>query len=114
MTVFHRAPVTKVLFAFEPGGGLADHAANGLVTIHAPGGHLTVQVATETYVLQAGMMVVLSPNVPHSVRAGETSAMLTVHLEGIRHERAGSTLFRVGGDGAGHFVSGDTGKVYRA
>jgi quercetin dioxygenase-like cupin family protein len=37
MTIFHRAPVTQVIFAFEPGGELADHAAHGLVTIHVLG-----------------------------------------------------------------------------
>lgn len=82
VTIFHRAPVAKVLFAFEPGGELADHAANGLVTIHALEGHLTVQAAAQNHELEAGMMVVLSPNVRHSVRAAVASAMLlTVHLE---------------------------------
>ena len=82
VTIFHRAPVTQVLFAFEPEGELADHAANGLVTIHALQGHLTVQAAGENYELDAGLMVVLSPGVRHSVRANQASAMLlTVHLE---------------------------------
>jgi len=82
VTIFHRAPVTKVLFAFEPGGELADHAANGLVTIHAIDGRLTVQAAGEMYELEAGMMVILSPGVRHSVRAEDAGAMLlTVHLE---------------------------------
>src|SRR5687767_3222010 len=43
VTIFHRAPVTKVLFAFEPGGQIAEHAAHGLVTIHAIEGRFTVQ-----------------------------------------------------------------------
>ena len=82
VAIFHRAAVTTVLFAFEPGGELADHAANGLVTIHALEGCLTVQAAGETHELKTGMMIVLSPGVRHSVRAGEASAMLlTVHLE---------------------------------
>ena len=85
MTIFHRAPVAKVLFAFESGGELADHAANGLVTIHALEGHLTVQAAEQTHQLQAGMIVMLSPNVRHSVRAAQVSAMLlTVHMENKR------------------------------
>src|SRR5690348_15720368 len=33
VTIFHRAPVSKVLFAFEANGELSDHAANGLVSI---------------------------------------------------------------------------------
>jgi quercetin dioxygenase-like cupin family protein len=82
VTIFHRGPVTKALFAFEPGGELADHAAKGLVTIHALEGRLKVQAADEAYNLNPGMMVVLSPNVRHSVRADEASAMLlTVHLQ---------------------------------
>jgi quercetin dioxygenase-like cupin family protein len=85
MTIFHHLPITQVLFAFEPGGELADHAANGLVTIHALEGRLTVQAAEHTHELDVGMIVVLNPNVRHSVRAGEASAMLlTVHLEGSK------------------------------
>ena len=29
ITIFHRAPVTQLLFAFEPGGELAEHTARG-------------------------------------------------------------------------------------
>lgn len=82
MTIFHRAPVAKVLFAFEAGGELADHAANGLVTIHVLEGSLTVQATQATHQLQTGMMVVLAPGVRHSVRAAAAAAMLlTVHME---------------------------------
>jgi quercetin dioxygenase-like cupin family protein len=82
VTIFHHGPVTKALFAFEPGSELADHAAKGLVTIHALEGCLKVQAADEAYELNPGMMVVLSPNVRHSVHADEASAMLlTVHLQ---------------------------------
>jgi quercetin dioxygenase-like cupin family protein len=82
ITIFRRAPVATVLFAFEPGSELADHAANGLVTIHVVEGNLVVQAAEQTHELKAGMMVILSPNVRHSVRASEASAMLlTVHME---------------------------------
>lgn len=82
MTLSHRAPVAQVLFAFEPNGELADHAAGGLVTIHVLEGQMTVQAEGQTHELGAGMVVVLAPRVRHSVRAEEKSAMLlTVHLE---------------------------------
>ena len=82
ITIFHRAPVTKVLFAFEAGGELPTHTAKGLVTIHALEDGLTVEAAGEEHTLKAGAIVVLSPDVPHSVRAARQSAMLlTVHLE---------------------------------
>lgn len=82
MTIFHRAPVAGVLFAFESGGKLADHSAHGLVTIHVLEGHLMVQAAGEDHDLSAGQILVLDPDVSHDVRASEASAMLlTVHME---------------------------------
>lgn len=81
MTLFHRAPVTLVLFAFEKDGELADHAANGLVTIQVLDGALAVQAEEQNHELRSGNALVLDPNVRHSVRALEPSAMLlTVHL----------------------------------
>ena len=82
MTIFHRAPVTQVIFAFEPGGELADHAAHGLVTIHVLEGRLAVQADARDHELRAGDLLVLNPDVRHRVRALDASAMLlTVHLE---------------------------------
>jgi quercetin dioxygenase-like cupin family protein len=82
MTIFHRAPVTLVVFAFEPGGELADHAAHGLVTIHVLEGRLAVRADARNHELHAGSILVLNPDVRHHVRALEASAMLlTVHLE---------------------------------
>ena len=85
MTIFHHAPVTQVIFAFEPGGELADHAAHGLVTIHVLEGRLAVQADGRDHELRAGYILVLTPDVRHNVRALEASAMLlTVHLEGAK------------------------------
>ena len=84
ITIFHRGALTHALFAFQPGGELADHAARGVVTIHAIEGHLTVRAGEDTYELTGGMMVVLAPNVRHSVCAGESSGaamLLTVCRE---------------------------------
>ncbi len=83
MTIFHRAPVTQVIFAFEPGGELADHAAHGLVTMHVLEGRLAVKADGRDHTLSAGYILVLNPGVRHNGRALEASAMLlTVHLEG--------------------------------
>ena len=86
MTIFHRDATTIVLFAFEAGGTLANHKANGLVTIHALDGALTVKAQSEsgwqTHDLHAQQILVLSPGVLHNVTAQEASRMLlTVHLE---------------------------------
>ncbi|HLL38777.1 MAG TPA: cupin domain-containing protein [Rubrobacteraceae bacterium] len=82
MTIFHRLPVAKVLFAFDPGGELTNHSAHGLVTIHVLEGRLMVQADGQDHELSVGQVLILNPDVPHDVRAPETSAMLlTITME---------------------------------
>lgn len=82
ITIFRRPPVAHVLFAFEPGGVLRRHSANGLVTIHVLEGSLRVEADGRDHELAAGQILILAPQVPHDVRAGEASAMLlAVHME---------------------------------
>ena len=81
IALFHRGPVTQVLFAFEDDGHLREHSAPGLVTIHVLEGRLEVAAAGRKHDLPAGEVLILDPDVPHDVRALERSAMLlTVHL----------------------------------
>ncbi len=92
MTIFRHDATSIVLFAFEGGGKMADHRANGLVTIHVIDGALVVEALNRTvegedsgwqkYELNADHILVLSPGVLHNVTANQTSRMLlTVHLE---------------------------------
>jgi quercetin dioxygenase-like cupin family protein len=86
MTIFRHDATTMVLFAFEAGGKLADHKANGLVTIHVLDGALTIETQGEagpqTHELRAQQILVLSPGVLHNVTAQEASRMLlTIYLE---------------------------------
>ena len=90
ITVFHRAPVTMVAFAFSDGGVLSDHKAAGLVTIQAvqtsADGVLEVRTASQNYQLQSGEIVILDPNVVHSVSSrGASRMLLTVHLQKETH-----------------------------
>ena len=72
---------TVSLFDWEPGGELAEHQANGYVTIQCVRGRLTVTTATAAHDLSAGRMLVMHPGVRHAVRAEEASQMLlTVNL----------------------------------
>lgn len=90
VTLFHRSPITYVLFDFEIGGGLKEHSANGLVTIHVLEGRLKVEADGSDHDLGAGHVLILNPNVPHDVRALEVSAMLlTVQLEPATHSAEG-------------------------
>jgi len=90
ITVFHRAPVTMVAFAFEDGGVFQDHSAPGLVTIQAvqtsADGVLEVRTASQNYQLQSGEIVILEPNIVHSVTSrGVSRMLLTVHLQKENH-----------------------------
>ena len=86
MTIFQREHITHVVFVFEEGGSLPEHSAPGLVTIHVHAGRLRVDEGGREHDLPAGRVLVLDPQVPHSVEALEESVMLlTVHVE--RHER---------------------------
>ena len=81
-TVFHRAPVAKVLFSFDEGGALPDHSAHGTVSIHVLEGRFEVQADGHNHELGANQILVLHPDVAHDVRAVEAGAMLlTVHRE---------------------------------
>lgn len=76
ITLDQWGPVTLVLFAFDEGGDLVDHQAAGVVTIQALEGELIVRTDEKEYRLSTNMMVVLAPNVRHSVQAAQASAML--------------------------------------
>jgi quercetin dioxygenase-like cupin family protein len=81
ITIYQHPPVTVVLFAFDPGGQLADHQAGGVVTIHLIAGAVQVQTPVGSYDLAPAMLVALAPAVPHSVTATQESiVLLTVSM----------------------------------
>lgn len=79
VTLFHRPPVAQVLYAFDGGGSLVRHCANGLITLLVLEGRLIVEAdgrQRELCAGRAGHMLVLTPNVVFEVHAVEPSAML--------------------------------------
>ena len=87
--IYHYGSVTMVLFAFEAGGEMPQHQTNGVVTIQVLEGVLNVTAEGHSHDLQASQILVLQPNVPHSVRGVEAARMLlTVHLHGDKHQDA--------------------------
>lgn len=76
MTIFKKEKVTVVLFVFEAGAELKEHATKGTVTIQCVEGAIIVGTAAEDYELQAGQLVALSPDIAHDVRAQAPSVML--------------------------------------
>ncbi len=81
-TLFKHSDRTIALFAFEPGAVLAEHSANGTVTIEAIEGELLVGVGGEEEVLRPGQVLVMSPGTRHSVAARvQAGFLLQVSLE---------------------------------
>src|SRR5687767_11829796 len=74
--------LTVALFTFEPGAGLPDHVAAGVVTINVLDGRLRVKCGDVGHDLPAGKLLVLAPGVRHDVLAEAQSTMLLqVYLE---------------------------------
>lgn len=82
ITLLHHGPISQVLFAFGAGGEMPRHSAHGWVSIHVLEGQLTVALGDHSHQLGAGSLLLIDPDVPHSVRAeGDSAMLLTVHLE---------------------------------
>ncbi len=80
--LFKHGGRTVALFSLESGGGLHEHAAKGLVTIHCVEGRIAVRAAGSRRELNAGGLMVLTPGERHSVEGVTRSAfLLTVCLD---------------------------------
>jgi quercetin dioxygenase-like cupin family protein len=83
IALYHYGSVTVVLFVFEAGSKLPEHIAEGLETIHALEGDLTVRAQGQSYELSAESLLVINPGVSRSIEARSAARMLlTVHLGG--------------------------------
>jgi quercetin dioxygenase-like cupin family protein len=65
-----------VLMAMEAGDQVAEHSARGVVTIQALHGKGVISAAGAQYPLQRGQVVMLQPEVRHSIAASERSVFL--------------------------------------
>lgn len=65
-----------VLFAFDEGGRMPDHAAPGWITIHVMRGSLLVRTPTARHELREGQLLALAPGIEHDVEATAESDML--------------------------------------
>jgi len=66
----------QVLFSFRAGQGLKEHTTSSQIAVQVMSGALTFAARDESRVLEAGTLVVLEANVPHSVEAQSDVVML--------------------------------------
>jgi quercetin dioxygenase-like cupin family protein len=82
VTLFRGGGVSIVLFHFEAGGKLKDHAADGYVTVLVLSGEIRMVTGEGPHRMSSGSLLVLRPGVMHDVVAETASSMLlTVRLD---------------------------------
>jgi quercetin dioxygenase-like cupin family protein len=82
ITLFQGGGVSIVLFHFEAGGQLKDHAADGYVTVLVLSGEIRMATGEEPHRMSSGSLLVLRPGIMHDVEAVTTSSvLLTVRLD---------------------------------
>ena len=71
------------LIVVGPGGTIAEHRADGPITVHAIAGRISFHVGDETHELGPSQVLSARAGVPHSVRSESGGAfLLTVCLPG--------------------------------
>lgn len=81
ITLYKGYKSTVAIFDFERGGGMREHSAPGVVTVHVLQGELDIDVAGVTHRVRAQNVLVIPPGARHDVKAVEPSRMLlTVSL----------------------------------
>lgn len=88
ITLFRGGGLSILLFDFERGGWLKDHAADGYVIVQVLSGEIRIATADEEYRMPAGSLLVLKPGIRHDVRAeAESRMLLTVRLNSLEDDQ---------------------------
>ena len=74
--LYRLGPTTTAIFAFEKGGRIDKHTAEGEAIIHVLSGHLTIQTATTAHDLKTNDLLMLDPGVPYTFKAIQPTRML--------------------------------------
>ena len=89
-TLYRYGPTTTAIFAFEKGATLDAYRVEGEAILHVLAGHLKVKTEADAHELSAGQILLLDPDVEHSLSALEpTRLLLTVVILSEREACAG-------------------------
>lgn len=83
-TLVKSGPLRVVLVALAPGGGMAEHQAEGPITVQPVKGRIRLVAGDREYHLKPGEILSLDGGVPHHVTSEDGGAFLltVVHPEG--------------------------------
>lgn len=70
--------VSLTLFAFDSGEGLSTHSASGDAMVHILDGEACITIGEKDVIAQAGQVVAMPGDVPHSLHAEKRFKMLLV------------------------------------
>ena len=79
-TLAENAAGTLTLFAFDAGQGLSEHSAPFDAVVQIVDGQAELVIGGKSVAAQAGSLVVMPANVPHSVKAPQRFKMLLTML----------------------------------
>jgi quercetin dioxygenase-like cupin family protein len=75
-TLFKGATRTVAIFVVDAGAELPEHKVAGFVTIQSIEGEVVVTASGRTHALGPHCLLVLAPDVPHSVKAAHPASFL--------------------------------------
>ncbi len=67
--IINKKTGTVTVFSFDKGQGLSEHTAPFDAMVHLLDGRAEVTIAGKAYQLQAGEMIIMPANQPHSLKA---------------------------------------------
>jgi quercetin dioxygenase-like cupin family protein len=80
-TVIDKTVGTVTLFAFATGQGLSEHTAPFDALVHILDGEAEVKISGNANTVQAGEILIMPANQPHSLRAHERFKMMLVMIK---------------------------------
>ena len=81
-TLIENKAGTITLFAFDAGQGLSEHSAPFDAVVYILDGQARITIGGKTQTVNAGEMLIMPANVPHSLSAEEKFKMLLVMIRG--------------------------------
>ncbi|MGI9190038.1 MAG: cupin domain-containing protein [Longimicrobiaceae bacterium] len=85
-TLVKNGPLRVTLITLAPGGDIAEHRAEGPITVHILHGTIEFRVGGETHALSQAELLALGGGVPHSVRSDTGGAFLLTVVQSNRSQ----------------------------
>lgn len=78
-TLYRLGGATIAMFALREHAALPPHAADGVVSVHVLRGRVRVHAGGETFELEAGRLIRMTPGLEHDLHA-EAPSVVLVHI----------------------------------